>query len=302
VSRRGWILFSAMCLIWGLPYLFIRVAVEHMSPGTLVFLRTALGSAVLLPIALARRQISPILARWKWLLVFAIIEVIIPWLLLSAAERHLNSSVAGLLVAAVPLIGALLALFSSQGDRINRVQFFGLLVGITGVAALVGLDIANLNLAAVGEMAVVAVCYAIGPIVLARSLSDLPSLGVIAGSLTISAIVYLPFVFLSPPDLHRGSVLASVLVLGVVCTALAFILFFELIATIGPTRSTVITYVNPAVAVALGVVILNEDITVGMVVGFPLILVGSIFGARKNVRNRDNIGESAEHVVGVSRA
>jgi drug/metabolite transporter (DMT)-like permease len=281
VSRRGWSLFAAMCLIWGLPYLFIRVAVEHITPGTLVFLRTGVASVILLPIALLRSEIAPVLARWKWLILFAVVEIMIPWLMLSDAERHLNSSLAGLLVAGVPLVGAFAARFTAHAERVDRTQLIGLLVGILGVGSLVGLDFSHLNLLALLEMAGVAVCYATGPIILARSLSDLPGLGVIASALVVSAVCYLPFVFFQPPRDVTRSVVGSVAVLSVVCTALAFILFFQLIATIGPTRSTVITYVNPAVAVALGVIVLNEHLTAGMIVGFPLILAGSILGARK---------------------
>ncbi|MGX7679892.1 DMT family transporter [Jatrophihabitans sp. DSM 45814] len=281
MSQRGWALFAAMCVIWGLPYLFIRIAVEHISPGSLVFLRTGIAALVLLPLALWRAEVRPVLVRWRWLIVFAAIEIIGPWLLLSDAERHLNSSLAGLLVAAVPLIGAVIAWLSPSGDRVNRLQLIGLLTGLAGVAALVGLDFGDLDMSAVAEMAIVSVCYAVGPIVLARRLSDLPGLGVIACALTVSAGATLPFVILTPPNLGRPSVVLSVIVLALVCTALAFVLFFELIATIGPTRSTVITYVNPAVALLLGVIVLNEDVTSGMLVGFPLILVGSILGARK---------------------
>lgn len=285
-----------MCLIWGLPYLFIRVAVEHITPGTLVFLRTGLGSLVLLPIALARGHLMPVLRRWRWLCLFAVVEIIVPWLMLSDAERHLNSSLAGLLVAGVPLIGAILARFSAHGDRVGRLQLFGLLTGLVGVACLVGLDFRGLDGVALLEIAVVAVGYATGPILLARGLSDLPSLGVIALALSMSAIVTLPFVFVQPPDLGRASVVTSVVVLGLICTAVAFILFFELIATIGPTRATVITYVNPAVAVTLGVVVLNEPITAGMILGFPLILAGSILGARKAKARVDPFGETVEEV------
>ena len=302
MSRRGWLLFAAMCVIWGLPYLFIRVAVEHVGPGSLVFLRTALGAAVLLPIALARRQVSVVLRRWRWLVVFAIVEVVTPWLLLSDAERHLTSSLAGLLVAGVPLIGAILARFSAHGDRVTRTQLIGLLVGLAGVASLVGLDFGTVHGVALLEMAVVAVCYAVGPIILARRLADLPSLGVIAGALTISAIIYLPVVIVQPPDLSRGSTLLSIVVLGLVCTALAFILFFRLIAVIGPTRSTVITYVNPAVALALGVIVLGEHVTVGMMIGFPLILAGSILGARNPAKRPDPFGETVEAIPEASPA
>jgi drug/metabolite transporter (DMT)-like permease len=270
-----------MCVIWGLPYLFIRVAVEHMSPGTLVFMRTALGALILLPVALARGELRPVLARWRWLIVFAVIEIITPWLLLGEAERKLSSSLAGLLVAGVPLVGALIAWLRPHADKPTWTQMGGLLIGLAGVAALVGLDFGQVSTVALVQVAGVVVCYAVGPVILARSLSDLPGRGVIAASLAFSAIVYLPFAILKPPNLSRPSTVASVLVLGIVCTALAFILFFELIATIGPTRSTVITYVNPAVAVALGVVVLNESLTTGMIIGFPLILAGSVLGARQ---------------------
>jgi drug/metabolite transporter (DMT)-like permease len=157
-------------------------------------------------------------------------------------------------------------------------------LGVVGVAALVGLDFGGLDLFAIAEMAVVSICYATGPIILAKSLSDLPGLGVIAAAMALSALVYLPFAIVQPPRQLPASAIGSVAVLSVVCTALAFLVFFKLIAVIGPTRSTVITYVNPAVAVALGVLVLGEDLTSGMLVGFPLILVGSIVAARKSSR------------------
>lgn len=269
-----------MCVIWGLPYLFIRVAVEHMSPGTLVFLRTGVAAAILVPVALWQRHFAVVLARWKPLLAFAVVEIMIPWLLISDAETKLSSSVTGLLVAGVPLVGAGMARLTPHSDAVNPTQLVGLLLGILGVGALVGLDFGDLSLVAVAEMVLVMIGYSVGPIVLARWLADLPSLGVIAASLAVSAVAYLPFVFLQPPQL-TGKVVGSVLVLAVVCTAVAFILFFELIATIGPVRATVIAQVNPAVAVTLGVVVLAEPLTAGMLVGFPLIIAGSVLAARK---------------------
>ena len=269
-----------MCLIWGLPYLFIRVAVAHMSPGTLVFLRTAGASLLLLPLAGARGMIRPVLRHWRPIIAFSLIEVVVPWVLLSDAERKLSSSLAGLLVAAVPLIGAALAFFSSQGERMGRLQLVGLGVGIVGVGCLVGLDLGQLNLGAIAEMVLVSIGYATGPVILARWLSGLPGLGVIAVAMSVSTVVLLPLFLLRPPHDVPGRAVASVVVLILVCTALAFVLFFQLIAEIGPTRSTVITYVNPAVAVLLGVLVLSERLTLGMVVGFPLILLGSVLAAR----------------------
>ncbi len=280
VSRRGWLLFAAMCLIWGLPYLFIRVAVEHLSPATLVFLRTAGASLLLVPAAAARGMLVPVLRHWRPIIAFSLIEVVAPWVLLSDAERHLSSSLAGLLVAAVPLIGAALAFFSSHGERMGAAQLAGLGVGIVGVACLVGLDLGQLRLGAIGEMLLVSIGYAIGPVILSRWLSGLPGLGVMAAAMTVSTVVLLPALLLRPPHQVPGRAIASITVLAVVCTALAFVLFFQLIAEIGPTRATVITYVNPAVALLLGVLVLGERLTLGMVVGFPLILLGSVLAAR----------------------
>jgi drug/metabolite transporter (DMT)-like permease len=161
------------------------------------------------------------------------------------------------------------------------VQLVGLLLGLGGVALLVGLDFSNINLLAVAEMLLVVVCYAVGPLILARSLSDLPGLPVIAVSLAFSAIAYLPFLFFQPPTGANARTIGSVAVLSLLCTAVAFVLFFELIATIGPVRATVIAQVNPAVAVTLGVVVLGEPITAGLVIGFPMILAGSVLAARK---------------------
>jgi len=119
VTRRGWILFGVMGVIWGIPYLLIKVAVGELSPASLVFLRTTTGALVLLPIAARRGAIAPLLAHWRWLLVYTVIEVAIPWMLLSDAETHISSSLAGLLVAAVPFVGALLALLTGGDDRLE---------------------------------------------------------------------------------------------------------------------------------------------------------------------------------------
>jgi drug/metabolite transporter (DMT)-like permease len=297
VSRRGWVLFAAMCVIWGLPYLFIRVAVEHLSPGTLVFLRTAGAAAVLLPVAMSRGLVRPVLARWRPVLLFSLVEVTIPWVLLSDAERHVTSSLAALMIAAVPLIGAALGWFTSHGDRLAPAQLLGLLIGVVGVVSLVGLDFGQLHAVAIVEMVLTSIGYATGPLILARFLSDLPGLGVIGCSMTISALCLLPFLILQPPRPVPVRAVSAVLVLAVVCTALAFVMFFQLIAEIGPTRATVITYVNPAVALLLGVLILHERVTLGIVLGFPLILAGSVLAARSGRRSPAEAAEPAGATV-----
>jgi len=278
MTRRGALLFAAMCVIWGLPYLMIRVAVRELAPVTLVFFRTALGALLLLPFAATRGELRPLLARWRPLVAYTAIEVSIPWVLLARAETRLTSSLAGLLIAAVPLVGAVVVGLTGARERQGPRRWVGLLVGIAGVAALVGLDTGQIDAVAVVEIACVAVCYALGPIILARRLSDAPALGVVAASLGLAALAYAPFaVFRLPASLPSAHVVESVVGLALVCTALAFLVFFALIAEVGPVRATVITYVNPAVAAILGVTILSERLTAGMLAGFALILVGSVF-------------------------
>ena len=275
MTRRGALLFAAMCVIWGVPYLMIRVAVRELSPAALVFGRTVLGALVLAPFAL-RTPVRTLLARWWPLLAYTVIEVALPWVLLARAETKLSSSLTGLLIAAVPLVGAVLV--TLRGHKQGRRRWLGLAIGMVGVAALLGLDLGSVDALAVVEVFVVAVCYAVGPIILSRSLSDLPALGVVIASLVVSALIFAPFAAWQWPDrTPSGRVLLSVVGLAVVCTALAFLVFFALIREIGPVRATVITYVNPAVAAVLGVSILDERLTAGMVVGFALILVGSYF-------------------------
>jgi drug/metabolite transporter (DMT)-like permease len=279
MSRRSWALFAAMCVIWGIPYLLIRVAVRDVSPGTLVFFRTVIGGVVLLPLALRAGGFGPVLRRWKPLLAFAAIEIALPWLLLGNAEQHLSSSLTGLLVAAVPLVGVVAGRVGGTGDHVDARRWAGLLLGLAGVGMLVGLDLGGLSLLAVGEVGLVAVGYATAPVIMARQLSDLPSFPVVSAALLLSAVAYAPYGLTHWPSHVAAAGVASILALGLACTALAFVLFFALIGEIGPARATVITYVNPAIAVALGLLLLNEQFTVGMGIGFPLILVGSVLAA-----------------------
>ena len=282
MTRRGALLFAAMCVIWGVPYLMIRVAVRELAPVTLVFGRTAIAALLLAPVAAYRGELRPLLRRWAPLLAYTAVEVAIPWVLLARAETKLTSSLTGLLIAAVPLVGALIVTLTGERERLGGRSWLGLLIGIGGVAAIVGLDIGQVNALALVEVAFVAVGYAIGPIIFSRSLGDLPALGVVAASLAISAIVYAPFAATHwPASTPSAHVLESVVGLAVVCTALAFLLFFALIAEVGPVRATVITYVNPAVAAVVGVAVLSEHITAGMAIGFALVLAGSVLATRR---------------------
>jgi drug/metabolite transporter (DMT)-like permease len=281
MSRRGFLLFAAMCVIWGVPYLLIKVAVEDVSPAFLVLARTAIGALLLLPIAAARRELRPLVPFWLPLVAFAAVEIALPWVLLGEAETRISSSLTALLIAAVPLIATAIALTTGGRDRLTPQTGLGLVLGIVGVAAIVGVNVEGASIVPIAEVGLVAVCYAVGPAMLQRWLSDLPPLGVISTSLALTALAYVPIAaFRLPEETPSPEAVASIVTLAVVCTAIAFLLFFALIAEIGPVRSTVITYVNPAVAAVLGVTILGEHFTVGMGLGFVLVLAGSVLATR----------------------
>jgi drug/metabolite transporter (DMT)-like permease len=283
-----------MCLIWGVPYLLIKVAVGTFTPASLVFVRTVIAAAVLLPLAAMRGQLRVLLPRWKPLLAYTVAELAVPWLLLSSAEKRLSSSLAGLLVAAVPLVGAVLAGIAGGHEPLGVRRLLGLLVGLAGVAALVGGDYSGGNAVAFLQMAAVAVGYALGPFILARSLSDLPGLGVVAASLALTAIGYAPVgIAQLPTRWPSPTVVAAILVLALLCTAIAFLIFFALINEVGPVRTTVITYVNPAIAVALGFVFLREPFTAGIAAGFALILAGSVLATGRSPATRGKAGQRA---------
>jgi drug/metabolite transporter (DMT)-like permease len=277
MTRRGLVLFAAMCVIWGIPYLLIRVAVRELEPVTLGFSRTAVAALILLPIAALRGELRPLAGRFIPVLAFAVIEIVIPWFFLAHAETKLTSSLTGLLIAAVPLVGALIVSLSGERERLGGRRWSGLLVGLGGVAAIVGLDLGHVDAVALVEIALVAVCYALGPIILSRRLNGAPALGVVAASLALSALAYAPLAaFRWPGGMPSAHVVESVVGLAVVCSAAAFLLFFALISEVGPVRATVITYVNPAVAAVVGVLLLSEHLTGGMLFGFALVLAGSV--------------------------
>jgi drug/metabolite transporter (DMT)-like permease len=276
------LLFGAMSVIWGVPYLFIRIAVSDLSPVVLVFGRTAIGALILLPIVVVRGELRGLIKSWLPLLVFAAVEIGIPWVMLAGAEQRITSSLAGLLVSAVPLVGVVIATSLGNREHLGRASLGGLLLGVAGVAAIVGFDLRASDWVALVQMAVVVVAYAVGPVIVSRYLNGLPSMAVIAVSLTAAAIVYLPFAAMQwPRSVPPMDTIVSLAVLGVVCTALAFVLFFALIAAIGPVRATVITYINPAVAALLGVAVLHESFTAGMAVGFVLVIAGSVLATRR---------------------
>jgi drug/metabolite transporter (DMT)-like permease len=281
LSRRGAILFAAMSVIWGIPYLLIKVAVSGVPVPVLVLARVGIGAALLLPLAVRGRQLGALRPHWPWLVTFALVEIIAPWLLLSEAETRLSSSLSGLLVASVPIIVVVLGRLTGGTERLAALRWAGLLAGLAGVALLAAPTAAGGDALSITEVLGVAVCYAIGPLIASRKLGDLPPLGMTAACLGLAAIVYAPLAALSwPSAIPSWRVLGALAGLAVVCTAVAFLLFFRLIAEVGPARASVITYVNPAIAVILGVSVLGERFTPAMGGAFALILGGSVLATR----------------------
>lgn len=292
MDRRTALLFGALGFVWGIPYLLIKVSVEELDPAVLVLARTAIAALLLVPIAIAKGALRPVLRHWKVVTVYAVIEIAIPWVLLGHAEEQLPSATTGLLIAATPLMGVILAFVTGRSERLGRQGWAGLLLGLAGVAALVGLDVSGSNLDAVLMVLGVVVGYAAGPLLISRHLQDAPGLGVIAASVAIVAVAYVPIVLLGPglpAQVPSGEVIASVVVLGLVCTAAAFVMLFALVGRIGPVRATAITYVNPAVAILMGVAFLGERVTPWTLVGFGLVLAGSVLITRQPAAVDDDL-------------
>jgi len=271
-----------MSIIWGIPYLLIKVAVDGVSVPVLVFARTAVGAAVLLPLAVSRTLPTMVRRHWKPLLGFAFFEIIAAWFLLSDAERHLTSSMTGLLIAASPIIAAILDRFTGGEKRLGFRRIAGLAVGFAGVAVLAGPHLAVGSVWPVIEVLMVATCYAIAPLIAARHLSNVPSLPMAATCLGFAALVYAtPAAVSWPTEMPSARVLVALFALAVICTSLAFILFFALIREVGPARALVFTYVNPAVALLAGVIVLGEPLTVWNTAALALILTGSILATSR---------------------
>lgn len=277
-DARAWLLFAAMALLWGIPYLFIKQAVDSYSPAAVVAGRTLIGALVLLPFALRQRALRPALSKIGWVLAFGAIEMAGPFLLLAHAEQSLPSGLTGLLVATVPLFAAVIAFTGGDRTVLKPARAIGLVVGFAGVAIIVagpGLAVGGVgSLVAVGEVLLVAVCYAIAPFIVVHRLAGVPALGTVTLSLFAVGLFYLPIALLTQHEVPTVESTVSLLALAVLCTAVAFVVFFALIGRVGPVRAPLFTYVNPVVAIILGAIILGEEITLGLAIGFPLVILG----------------------------
>jgi len=296
-TRRGWLLFGAMCLLWGVPYLLISVVVESFSPPAMVAGRTLIAAVLLLPFAIRSGALKAAWKYWPWVLAFGLVEMAGPFFLLGHAEESLPSGLTGLLVATVPLFAALIALGGGDRGVLRPARLIGLLVGFVGVGVVVagpGLTGGKVDLFAAGEVLLVAVLYATAPFIVARKLDHVPSIGTITLALLFIGILYLPIALLTQHAVPTVPSIAALIALGVICTAIAFLVFFALIKEVGPVRAPLFTYVNPVIAIVLGGIVLAEPLTAGLLVGFPLVIIGCWFaGTGGRLRPKAVVDETA---------
>jgi drug/metabolite transporter (DMT)-like permease len=279
VSARAWAAFAVMATLWGIPYLFIKVAVDDgLPPAFLAWARVVLAASVLLVLASRAGTLHSVRTRWKAVLAFAALEIGVPFPMIAVGEQHVDSSLAAIVIATVPLLVALLAVPFAPAERVTGGRLIGLVVGFSGVVALMGIDLAGSTSELLGALAVLAGAagYAAGPMILRRHLADLDARATMGASLAVAAVLLAPFAALDPPGAApTGMAWLSIVVLGLLCTAAAFVIYSGLIAEVGASRAVIITYVNPVVALALGVAVLGERPGPGAVVGLLLILAGS---------------------------
>ncbi|MGC1523445.1 MAG: EamA family transporter [Steroidobacteraceae bacterium] len=283
MSWRTWGAFAALSIIWGLPYFFIKLAVVEIPPLTVAFGRVTLAALVLVPIAWHRGALQSLGKHKIAIFAFAMAEFVIPFSLISIGERWISSSVTGMLIAMVPLSIALMQRFFGLHERLGFWRILGLGLGFVGVAALLGFGTISgpLGWAGVACMIVSTLGYAIGPLIIQRHLSGLDPYGPLTASLLASSVVLaIPAALDLPVRMPSATALASMAVLGVLCTALAMVLMFYLVNHAGASRAAVITYINPAVAALLGVSLLHERLGVGGILAFALILLGSWLATR----------------------
>jgi drug/metabolite transporter (DMT)-like permease len=295
VGWRGWGAFAALGVIWGLPYFFIKLSVQEISPVVVAFGRVALGSLILLPIAWRRGALRSLGRHKAAICAFALAEFAVPFSAISFGEKWISSSVTGILIAMVPLSIALIQRFFGVHERLGPWRILGLALGFVGVAALLGFGAISgpLGWAGVACMLIATLGYAIGPLIIQRHLGGLDPYGPLAASLAVaSGVLLVPAVLSFPARMPSPLALASMAILGVVCTALAMLLMFHLVAHAGASRAAVITYINPAVAALLGVWLLHERLGLGGILAFVLILLGSWLATRGSRMLHARTGEA----------
>ena len=284
MTRRNWILFSIVGILWGTPYLLIRVAVRDFSPATVVFIRVAIGAMILIPIAIKQKTFMSAVRGLKYIFPYAIAEMLIPLMLIAMAETSISSGLTGILIATVPIWASIFA--SLYGDKSvwHQTRLMGLIVGFVGIFLLIGIEslTGESALWAIAFVIIASASYAFAVNMITRKLPDVSGIAFNGIAMAITGLIIAPFAIAQwPTTAVPTQAIFSVIALGLFCTALAFILFFIVIKEIGPARASLTTYLNTAVAVLLGVVILREPFTLGIAIGLPLVLYGSYLASRK---------------------
>ena len=262
----------------------LKVAVEELTPSVIVFSRVLIGSAILLPIAIKRGSLKSALLNWKYVLPYAVGEMVLPWILITTAEKKVTSGLAGLLIATVPIWSTILA--SLRGDKTvwHHKRLLGLLIGFLGIVLVVGIESfsGNQSLLAIAMLLIAAMGYAWAVTMINAKIPHVDGIAINGVAMFFTLLVFLPFTIAQlPKHIPAGRVILSIVGLGTLPTALAFILFFILLKEIGPARGSLVTYLNTAFAVVLGIIFLREPITLGIAIGLPLVLIGSYFASRK---------------------
>ena len=297
MTTRAWLYFAIVSILWGIPYFFIKIAVGELSPAVVVFARVAIGALMLLPVAVGTGALAGLRGRLGRLVLLAVVEVIAPFLLIATAEQSIPSSLTSILIACVPLVIALLALWLDASERVTGWRLAGLLGGLAGVIVALGVDLGQ-GVTLVAALLALLAClgYGTGPLLVKRWFADAPSLGVTAAILAISAVVLLlPAMLTAPHRVPSPGALGALVVLGIACTGLGYVSFFTLIGLAGAGRAGIITYVTPVVALLLGVGFGREPLTANVGVGFVLIVAGSWLATRRPGPRRAVSPPAAEH-------
>lgn len=284
MSRRGWLLFSLVGLLWGVPYLFMKVAIEELSTPMIVFSRLVIGASLLVPLALKEGTLKGATKYWKYIALYAVLEMVIPWTLITNSQRSLSSGVVALLVATVPIWATLFAHHTGDSTAAHRTRIFGIAIGLVGISLIVGIESVSdfTNFVALAQILIAAASYAFAVNMITRKAPGTSGIAINGIAMTISAVIFAPFAINSwPNEVPSNEAILSTVGLGVICSGLAFWIFFLLLEEIGPARASLVVYPNTAVAVVLGVLILREEITLALAIGLPLVLAGSYLASRK---------------------
>ena len=284
MSRKGWALFALVGALWGVPYLFMKVALQELSTPMIVFIRLTIGAALLLPIALRKISFTELRPYLKYVALYAVLEMVIPWTLITNAQRELSSGVVALLVSTVPIWATLFAHHTGDTTAAHRTRIFGIAIGLLGIGLLVGIeswrDFGNLQ--SLFQVLIASASYAWAVNMVTRKVSGISGIAINGIAMLLAAFIFLPFAISTWPDRALSiEVSLSAIGLGVICTGLAFWVFFVLLDEIGPARASLVVYPNTSVAVLLGIILLDEPITLAILIGLPLVLVGSYFASRQ---------------------